>query len=363
LPTDEELEARLAASWQHGVSRAEDDLARTDLVAVALTGGRRRRAWRSGGAALLGVAGVLLAGAAIIVGGGGLREQREPLASPRAIASIGPAITPEPTPYESGSPGPSVEPTPVPVGDPSEGIPYIEPEIPFPASVDGRPVLAVGGGAEEALSASTDNSPIYLTGWMVGTDRTACTEGDLGSPAPNGVRWKDCEALALRATADGGATLRVHFDYDSLDRLLRGPGATMAMEVLLQVHSHDPGCAADDCRHKAVYDAVVQYRVPRIAPAVLAATMPPGGITSVEAIAVADAYLVHNPSGYSESWILLRAEVGSRLIVGATGGETNEGWVWAVWYVSPDGYFETTVDVGYLDGSANQSSGGNLRFP
>lgn len=364
-PTDDELEARLAASWHRDLAKAEDELARTDLVALALAGGRRRSPWRSTGGAMLGVAAVLLVGAAIIVGGGGLREQSEPLPSPRALASIGTTITPAPSevPYESGSPGPSVAPSPVPVGDPSEGIPYIEPDIPFPASVDGRPVVAVGNGAEEALAAATDASPIFVSGWMIGPDRRGCADFD-GSPAPTGVRWKDCSALVLRATADGGATLRVYLDYERLtpESMLRGPTATMAMEVLLRVHAHDPGCDAADCAHKPVYDAVVEYRNPRIAPSVLANTMPPGVITMAEAIAAADAY-VADPQAVGASWILLRAELGPSLVVGENGGGDDGRWVWAIWYVSADGYFETTVYVDALDGSANHSSGGNVTNP
>jgi hypothetical protein len=363
-PADEELAARLAASWQRGVATAEDDLARTDLVAVALAGGRRRPAWRSVGGAILGVAALLLAGAAIIVGGGGLREAMQPLPSPRAIASIGAPVSPDPTPYEAGSPGPSVEPSPVPVGNPSEGIPVIEPGIPFPPSVDGKPVLAVGSGAEEALAAATDDSPIYMTGWLIGPDARGCGgDFDLGSPAPNGVMWKACTAAILRANADGGATLPVHMSWSSPDGLLRGPKVTMAMEVLLRVHAHDPGCLAEDCAHTAVYEAVVQYRGPRIAPAVLAASMPPGGTTMSEAVTIADAYLAREQSAYSDTWILLRAELGSRLVLGASGGDSRSDWVWAVWYVSADGYYENTVYVGYLDGLANESTGGNLRFP
>ena len=365
-PADDELEARLRGSWDRSVARAEDDLARTDLVAVALAGGRRRSPWRSAGGAVLGLAAVLLVGAALIVGGGGLREPREPLASPRAIASIGATITPAPSelPYESGSPGPSVEPSPVPVEDPSEGIPYIGPDIPFPATVDGRPVLAVGAGAEEALAAATDDSPIYITGWLIGPDSRGCGQDfDSGSPAPNGVMWKACTAAVLRATADGGAALPVHMNWSSWDGMIHGPKVTMAIEVLLRVHAHDAGCLADDCVHKPVYDAVVQYRDPRIAPAVLAATMPPGGITLAQAVATADAYLADNPSGYSASWVFLRANLGPRQLIGNGGNGSDSDWFWAVWYVSPDGYFETTVYVGLQDGQANESRAGSLMAP
>jgi hypothetical protein len=96
---------------------------------------------------------------------------------------------------------------------------------------------------------------------------------------------------------------------------------------------------------------------------VLAASMPPGGISMAKAVATADAYLVSNPSSSSDSWTLLRAQAGPRFVLGATGGEPGSEWVWAIWYVSSDGYFETTVYVGYLDGLANQSSGGNVTSP
>jgi hypothetical protein len=224
-------------------------------------------------------------------------------------------------------------------------------------------VVSVGPAADAALAAATDDSPIYVSGWRIGTDRHGCPGFDLGSPAPNGVMWKECSALALRATVDGGATLPVYLNYANLDVNLRGPEGTMAMEVLLRVHTHDAGCAADDCLHKPVYDAVVQYRVPRLAPAVLAASMPPGGVTMAEAIATADAYVANNPSSYSASWVLLRAELGSRIVVGENGGEPDGDWAWAIWYVSTDGYFETTVYVDFRSGTANHSSGGSLEFP
>ena len=176
------------------------------------------------------------------------------------------------------------------------------------------------------------------------------------------VAGPSADDLAVRSV-DGGATLPVYLNYNSLDNLPRGPGSTMAMEVLVGVHTHDPGCLADACDQKPVYDAGVQYRVPRIAPAVLAASMPPGGITQAQAIAAADAYIANNPSAYSASWVFLRAELGSRLLIGEGGNRSDGDWVWAIWYVSEDGFFETTVYVDFLHGTANHSSSGNLRIP
>jgi len=351
-PTDDELEARLAASWERSLAKAQDDLAHTHVVSVALAADRRRRVWRATGGALLGVAAVVLVGFAIIVGAGGRRDPVEPPASPGALGSPAAGL-----PTSSGSPAPELSPS-------ADGIPYIDPLVPFPTTVDGRPVLPVGRGAEAALAAATDDSPVYISGWLIGTDDWGCANDfDLGSPAPNGIRWKACSAAGLRATADGGATLPVYMSYSSPDRLIRGPVVTMAMEVLLRVHAHDEGCLADDCAHKPVYDAVVQYRTPRIAPTVLAATMPPGAITSVEAIAAADAYLAASPSPYGDSWVLLRTELGSRLVVGNAGTGSDGDWVWVVWYVSKDGYYETTVYVEYRGGAVHESSSGNLRFP
>lgn len=349
-PTDEELETRLHASWERAMARAGDDLARSDVVPAALAAGRRRQAWRVAVRLTLGAAAVLVLGLAIIVGSGGRRDPVEPPASP-----AGPIGSPA---AQSGSPEPGAS------ADPGDGgvSPVLDPNVTFPPTVDGQPVVTVGPDADKRIAAATDDSPIYVSGWILGPDPHRCPGFDSGSPAPNGVMWKDCAAIPLRATEDGGATLPIHVSWAAEAQYPSMPDQTQAMQVLMEVHAHDPGCAADDCVRKPVLDRVVKYRTPRIAPSILAATMPPGGITMARAVEAADAFAEENSIGYGLPLVLLSVEAGPRAMVGRD-GDRGLDWVWAVRYVWGDGYFETTVFVGYIDGSVHESSGGSIWFP
>ncbi|MDP2350506.1 MAG: hypothetical protein Q8M74_05040, partial [Chloroflexota bacterium] len=283
-PADDEFEARLRASWQHAVARAEDDLSRGDLVPSALAAGRRRQPWRVAVRLTLGTAAVLVLGLAIIVGSGGRRDPVEPPASP-----AGPIGSPA---AQSGSPEPGVSADP---GD-GEGTPVLEPGVTFPPTVNGQAVVTVGPEADAKIAVATDDSPIYVSGWILGPDPLGCAQWE--SPAPNGVIWNDCAAIPLRATEDGGATLRVHISYTDEARYPRLPDATHVLPVLVKVHPYDAGCTADDCAHKPVLDTVVQYGAPRMAPVLRAMTRPPGGITMEQAVTAADAYAAKNSLGY-----------------------------------------------------------------
>ena len=352
-PADEELEARLAASWQHGVATAEDDLARTDLVAVALAEGRRRPPWRSAGGAILGVATLLLVGAAIIVGGGGRKEAVVPPASPAGpIASPAPvAGSPSPGPGESASPGDVVS------------IPELDPWGTFPPSVDGEQVVLVGPEADARIAAATDDAPILVGGWSLGSDTRAYSDFDLGSPAPNGVYFKDCVSIPLRATEDGGPVLRVHFSLQDPNRLPRLPSATQVMALVVQVHVHDAGCAAPDCAHKPVFERVVMAGSPRIAPPILATTMPPGGLSMEEAVAAARAHDASTKMGFGEPKVLLSAQAGPLAVVEDQASGSELDWFWVVRFASDDGHSTYAVYVNYLDGSVTRSFGSTVELP
>ena len=83
--TDDELEARLRASFDRATARAADDPATTDLARLAVTGaGGRGGAW--GIVATAGL--VLILGAAIVVGVGSRRDSPPPSMSPAAPPSL-----------------------------------------------------------------------------------------------------------------------------------------------------------------------------------------------------------------------------------------------------------------------------------
>jgi hypothetical protein len=349
-PSDEELEALLRGSWGRSVARAEDDLARGDLVPSALAAGRRRQPRRVAGGAMLGVAAVLVVGFALLVGSGARREPVEPPASP--AGPVGSPVAP-------GSPVPDAS---TPPGD-GEGTPILGPGVTFPPTIDGQAVVTVGPEADATIAAATDDSPIYVSGWIIGADRRGCPNFDSGSPAPNGVMWKECTAIPLRATEDGGATLPVHVSYADEARFPRLPDVTHVLPVLVKVHVHDAGCVAADCAQRPVLDTVVQYGAPLIAPVLRVGTRPPGGITLEQALSAADAYIQQNLIGYGLPLVLLSAEAGPRALVGQGGSMSELGWVWAVRYVSENGSTECTVYVDYLGGSAHESSCESVSFP
>ncbi len=224
----------------------------------------------------------------------------------------------------------------------------------------GRPVVAVGPEADARIAAVTDDSPIAVSGWFLGLDRQQPCPGGPGSPAPNGVSFADCMAFSVRASKDGGATLPLHFKRDDPMSLPRWPDVTQVMRVLLQVHVHDPGCTAPECAQKAVFDKVLMYGSPLVAPPILAATMPPGGISMEQAIAAARAYDVETKLGFGELKVLLSAQAGPRAVVEDQSSGRDLTWVWVVRFASDDGARLYAVDVNFLDGSVSGSSSGEM---
>ena len=345
-PEDDELEARLHASWFRGVAQAQDDLAGTDVVSKALVAGRRRSSRRAAAGALMAAAGLLVVAGALIAGAGGRKEA---------------VVTPTSPPRIQGTPAPSggsQEPVSSEAPGDVVGIPYLDPGITFPPTVDGRGVVGVGPDADARIAAAIDDSPISLSGWLLGSELHGCSDFDPGSPAPDGVLFKDCTAIHLRASVDGGALLNVYSSDDARTGFPRGPEATQAMRVLMVVHVHDTGCGAPDCALKPVLERLVALGTPRVVPALLSASMPPGGLTLDQAIAIARPTAAD--AGFKEPKVLLSAEAGPRALVDdqAQGDETD--WVWAVRFASDDGYSTYTVLVGYLNGEVEGAMGGSI---
>jgi hypothetical protein len=301
-------------------------------MASALVSALRRDARRVAVRLTLGVAAVTVLGLAIVLGAGGRRDPVEPRPS-----SAGPM----------GSPSVSGSPAPTGGANPHEsGVPVLNPSQTFPPSIDGQRVVVVGADADARIAEAADDSPIFVSGWLLGTDRPGC-DSDIGTPAPNDIIWDDCMGELLRGTMKGGSSLPVFSTLRGTPYLLR-PNPTRVQSVLVQVHVHDRGCNAPDCVHKAVLDRVVMYGAPGVAPEFLAATMPPGGLTVDQAVAIARSHVgVMNPT----SLVLLRVEAGPFALLGDHVNGLEDRWVWAVHLVSDDGHQEYAVYLDYLDGT------------
>ena len=104
---NDDLEARLRATFERAVARAGDDLAVTDLVSAPLSAGHRPR-WRATTGALAGVAAILLIGVALIVGSGGRKQPVLPSASPGGLAGSPLPSAGSPAPADSAAPGDGV---------------------------------------------------------------------------------------------------------------------------------------------------------------------------------------------------------------------------------------------------------------
>lgn len=334
-PTDDELEARLRASYERAVIRAGDDLVGSDLVSASLTAGWRPPRRRFSAGAMAGVATVLVLGVVVILGVG---------------TRPTPAVV---TPSASGSPAPSE------AANPSyEGIPILDEGITFPPSIDGQPVLPVGPAVDAHIASASDAAPFLVSGWYLPTERRSCNF-DPGSPAPDGIYFKDCAAFVLSATPDGGATLPVFYAfapgrYIPVDALY-----TQVQRVLIRVHVHDAGCSADDCAHKAVLDATLMLGIPHFGSAILAATIPPSGIPVAEAIAAGMA--IAKQDLHTEAVQLLSVTAGPYNLV-ARSPERADGlrWVWAVDVVTTDGLMYQTEYVDYVTGEITHGQGGTV---
>ncbi len=240
----------------------------------------------------------------------------------------------------------------------SGASPVLDPGQTFPSSVDGEPVVQVGSEADARIAAATDDSPIFVSGWLLGTDQLGCSASfDLGTPASNGVYFKECMAILLRATGDGGASLPI-FSTPTMDNLAL-PGRSEQRPVLLQVHVRDRGCAAADCAFKPVLDRVVMYGAARIAPVYLAA-QPSSGISLDEAVVAARQYLNGSSMVSGVDLVLLSAEAGPVAVVDEQGGANDTTWIWAVTFATADGFETYTADVDYRDGTTTRAHGGSV---
>jgi hypothetical protein len=132
------------------------------------------------------------------------------------------------------------------------------------------------------------------------------------------------------------------------------------MRVLAQVHVRDVGCSAADCASKAVLDRVVAYGTNGLSPALLASTMPPGGISMQQALTEAWASF----SEFDAEWLtVVSVEAGPAALVADSASGDELDWVWVVRFVSKNGYTTTEVTIDYIHGSLNGTTSGNLPLP
>lgn len=261
-------------------------------------------------------------------------------------------------PVVPGSPVPSPSPT---INADQSGIPFLNPSDTFPPSIEGQAVVQVGPVAEAAIAAATDDSPIYVSGWIIGADIHGCPSFDAASDlSPDGVAWNDCAAVPLRAGIEGGATLLVHQNLRDWTRNPVSPGRTQVLPMLVQVHVHDRSCDVADCDLKAVIDRVLMYGSPSVAPPFLAETMPPDGISAAQAVAVAREQDV---AMFGEPLVLQSVEAGPYALVADHADGSELDWVWAVRFVSDDGHQAYTVYVDYLTGESTKASGSTVDVP
>lgn len=344
-PTDGELEERLRASFGRAVGRAAEDLRDGALVGRSLrraaTPSTSRLTWAGALVAML----VVLAGMVALAGGTQPDEARpfSPSASPIA-----------------GSPPPSVP------GDDGGGIPILAPGVTFPPEVQGRVVLPLTAENMAAIAKRPDASPFLVSGWL---GRVQEARRDLGcqsfpstTPAPNGVLLDQCLALGyLHERADGGVLLPILGGWEQGMPRFIGLPATQTMRVLVEVHVRDAGCRDSGCAAFAVLDRVVMYGQNRYLPELVAASLPPGGLSLQEAI---DAALAYGPdTGFKEPLTILSVEAGPSGLFSGRASEGDLRWVWLIRFVSEDGYRYVEVEVGYLDGVVSGSGGGSLRLP
>jgi hypothetical protein len=344
-----EIEQRLQASWRGAVAQAERDQAGREIVSLSLAAGRRARRTSL---AVAGVAALVVVAVTFVAvwSGGQL---------------LGTVAT-SPSPVESQGVTGSFAPTPTTTASPADGgIPFLDPGQTFPPTVDGQLVVQVGPEADARIAAATDDSPIYVSGWLVDGDWgwTGCSQASRGVPAPDGSIGSECVGTLLRAAADGGRALRVFstatevFSTATERPALAPPGPARVQPVLVQVHVRDPRCDGTDCARMPVLDRVLVYGAMRVAPVILVATLPPGGISAEQAVDVARNQIQRYPPPEPGQLPLLRVVVG-------TGGWLDDSsdrydrWEWVVDLVSDDGDSAHIVWVDYQDGQALGAGGG-----
>jgi hypothetical protein len=265
---------------------------------------------------------------------------------------LGPQPTPRPSVTSLGSPAPLVSEDPNAVG-----IPELDEGTTFPPSIDGSQVLPVGPQADAAIAAATDATPFLISGWWIPALRQGCNF-DSGTPAPDGVYFKDCAGLELASIPDGPIALRVYRDFNQRFAFPVDAGPTQVQRVLLRVHVHDAGCGSPDCERKPVLDETKMLGTVHFGSPVLEQTMPPGGVSLAQAIDIARPQAV--ALLHTDKLMLLRAEAGPGLLLDPGGGREGATWIWAVTFVTDDGLMYATPYLDYAMGGVLHTTGGTV---
>ena len=334
-PGDRDLEARLQTSWQRAMDRAEADIQHGDLVSGALGRARtpgRRLAARGG----MVIAVLALVAVAVVAG----QSIADRVAAPEPLAS--PSLAP-------GSPAPSL-------GTEPAIVPILDPHQTFPPSVDGQDVVPVGPAADARIASATDDSPIYVSGWLV--ERISNTQpcSALEATTKNAAFLEpDCVATQIGGTPGGPPSLMV-FSAASSRLPLEGSPARV-QPVLIEIHVHDPGCTDAACAFAPVVDRVVMLGSPSVAPRLLTVTEPPEGISAAQAADIARRRIQRLPLPSPGQLPVLRIAAGPAALVDEV-GENDVQWEWVVHLLGDDGVSEHVVWMDYVDGTVVATGGG-----
>jgi hypothetical protein len=352
----DDLEERLATSFERATQRAEVDLADGRLAGASIDRGRRsaRRApiLRGG----LVVATVAVLGLATLWSAG---SHPRPSPAP-SIAAL------DETPHASYPPTDANGSEITQAAPSDEGILYLDS---FPPTVDGAPVYAVGPDANAAIAAARDNSPILISGWFVGAMPRGCVQDfDFGSPTPNGIFFKDCAGTPLAATPGGPEALRVYVRDPFRDVNVFPVRASVAevQRILLRVHVLDPGCGASDCQRKPVVDATVMLGQPGLSPNVVAQTMPPKMIPITTAIGIARPLAAEMLA--TGDLVVVRVQAGpTMLFADQLPPGQYSAWVYVITFDTPDGRSYATIGLDASTGAPLEQRGGTgsdgLNYP
>jgi hypothetical protein len=239
----------------------------------------------------------------------------------------------------------------------------------LPPTFDGKPVYAVGGTAEDRIGAAADATPFLVSGWVIPLARPAgCGDFSFGSPTPNGVYFRDCSAWLLWSTANRGTSMKYFISSDFIQNaaLTLSTESTQVTHVIVMVHVHDPGCAIPDCAYKPVIEAFLLSAETRLDPAIVNASMPPGGVSLDKAIKTGLAELL---TAYGTGYVNVVAVdlgTGAALNDPNVHGDPATTWEWKIVVSTTDGRSVASVYVDYLTGESNHSGGsdnGSLGVP